>query len=223
MRAARVLDMLLQLERGGRVTARQLSATLEVSERTVLRDVEALSQAGVPVFTTRGSGGGIQLMEGFRTQLRGLTPDEARALFLIGQPQVAHRLGLASPARTMRNKLLGALFPDYASQAQGLSEWFLHDPDPWAGHRVPHGELRRLTTCIHRRRQAEIMIGADVLVPVRPVGLVLKAGSWYLVDALTTPPGVRCLDDLRASRITRHPFTAPPDFDLARFWQAHVS
>ena len=75
MRAARVLDMLLILQRRGRVTAPDLAAQLEVSERTILRDVEALSEAGVPIFTSRGAGGGIELMDGFETHLTGLTPD----------------------------------------------------------------------------------------------------------------------------------------------------
>jgi len=104
MRAARVLDMLLVLQRRGRMTARELADTLEVSERTVLRDVEALSEAGAPIFTARGAGGGIELLDGFETRLTGLTTDEARCLLLVGQPQVAHRLGLGAPTLTVRNK-----------------------------------------------------------------------------------------------------------------------
>ena len=152
MRAARVLDMLLVLQRRGRLTARELATELEVSERTILRDVEALSEAGVPVYTTRGAGGGIELTDGFETRLTGLTADEALCLFLVGQPQVAHRLGLAAPALTARNKLLGSLTPSLAEAADRLSSWFMHDPDPWTGNRVPHGELRRIARCIDRHR-----------------------------------------------------------------------
>lgn len=148
MRAARLLDMLLLLQHRGRTTCRQLAETLEVSERTVLRDVEALSEAGVPIFTTRGAGGGVELVDGFQTHLTGLTADEALCLFLVGQPQVAHRLGLGAPALTARNKLLNSLAPALAEEADRLSTWFVHDPDPWAGNRIPHGELRRIATCI---------------------------------------------------------------------------
>ncbi len=128
MRAARLLDMLLVLQRGGRTTAHALAERLEVSERTILRDVEALGEAGVPIFTTRGSNGGIELMHGFQTHLTGLTADEARCLFLIGQPLVAHRLGLSAPTQTARNKLLNALPTALGEEADGLSGWFLNDP-----------------------------------------------------------------------------------------------
>src|SRR5438270_13658102 len=130
MRAARVLDMLLLLQRRGRMTARELAETLEVSERTILRDIDACGEAGVPIVTMRGAGGGIELMDGFQTRLTGLTTGEAICLFLAGQPHVAHRLGLGAPTRTARNKLLTALPPGLAAEANRLSTWFLHDPDP---------------------------------------------------------------------------------------------
>src|SRR4029450_9794705 len=109
MRAARVLDMLLVLQRRGGLTARELGAALEVSERTILRDVEALSEAGVPIYASRGSGGGIELMDGFETRLTGLTPQEAECLFLVGQPQVAHRLGPGGAAGRAGHKPRSAL------------------------------------------------------------------------------------------------------------------
>ena len=224
MRAARLLDMLLVLQRQGRTTARALAETFEVSERTVLRDVEALSEAGVPVFATRGAGGGIELMDGFRTNLTGLTDDEARCLFLVGQPHVARRLGLAAPTHTVRNKLLNALAPALAAQAGGLATWFVHDPDPWTGNRIPHGELRRLARSIRQHRLVEITVADEEAVAIRPLGLVLKAGSWHLVvaegDTVDAVHAI-CIDRLRATRLTNRHFTPPADFDLTRFWQAH--
>jgi predicted DNA-binding transcriptional regulator YafY len=222
MRAARLLDMLLVLQRRGRTTARELADTFEVSERTVLRDVEALSEAGVPIFTERGAGGGIVLMDGFRTNLTGLTDSEAQTLFLVGQPQVAHRLGLDAPTRIVRNKLLNAIGPTLADDADHLSRWFLHDPDPWRGNRIPHGELRRLARCIHERRRVELTIARCAAVTVRPLGLVLKAGSWHLVVAKRTGVAVVDIDELRATRITNQRFTPPADFDLDAFWQEHT-
>jgi predicted DNA-binding transcriptional regulator YafY len=221
VRAARVLEMLLLLQRRGRTTAQALAETLEVSERTILRDVEALSEAGVPIFTTRGAGGGIELMDGFQTHLTGLTTDEARCLFLAGQPRVAHRLGFGAPTRTARHKLLHALAPALAAEADGLSSWYLHDPDPWSGNDIPHGELRRLARCVHQRRAVELTIGHATTVTVRPLGLVLKAGSWLLVvagDGSDASAEVVALDELRATRLTNRHFSPPPGFDLPEFW-----
>ena len=222
MRAARVLDMLLVLQRRGRTTAQELAEALEVSARTVLRDVEALSEAGVPIFTSRGAGGGIELMDGFQTRLTGLTADEARCLFLVGQPQLAHRLGLGAPTRAAREKLLNAIAPTLAADADGLGSWFLHDPDPWAGNQIPHGELRRLRRCIHEHRVVELTRAHDAPAAVRPLGLVLKAGSWHLVVAGDEHAEVWCIDDLRATRITNQRFTPPADHQLADAWARHV-
>lgn len=228
MRAARVLDMLLVLQRRGRLTARDLAETLEVSERTVLRDVEALSEAGVPIRTARGAGGGIELMDTFAPRLTALGTDEARCLLLAGQPQVAHRLGLAAPARTATNKLLASLPPALADQAGALPTWFLHDPDPWTGNRIPHGELRRLVRCIHEHRRVELSFARGPEVAARPLGLVVKAGSWFVVSSSADAGGacdqggddvdVICLDDLRATRIRNQVFVPPERFDLAACW-----
>lgn len=222
MRAARVIDMLFELQRRGRATAGELAELLEVSERTIRRDVDALSEAGVPIYATRGRGGGIVLLDAFRTRLTSMTADELRVLFLAGQPRVAHRLGFGAAARTARHKLRGALAAGLGDTADELSRWFLHDPDPWEGNRIPHGELRRLARCIGDRREVEITIDADAAIVVRPLGLVLKAGSWYIVSS-GDHIAVLCVDDLRATRITRRRFTPPDTFDLDGFWSTWTS
>ncbi len=214
--------MLLLLQRRGRLTARELAATLEVSERTVLRDVEALSEAGVPIYTSQGTRGGIELLDGFETRLTGLTAEEAACLHLVGQPQVAHRLGLDVPTRGAAHKLATAIPPALADQADGLGDWFLHDPDPWAGHRVPHGELRRVARSIRGRRRVELHLEADPPLLVAPLGLVLKAGSWYVVLAAAEGTTVVCIDDLRATRLTTQRFDVPPGFSLVRAWSEHL-
>jgi predicted DNA-binding transcriptional regulator YafY len=223
MRAARVLDMLLVLQRRGRLTATQLADALEVSERTVLRDVEALGEAGVPIFTVQGAGGGIELMDGFQTHLTGLTTDEASSLFLVGQPHVAHRLGLGAPTRTAMNKLLNAIPPNLAEEAGRLAGWFLHDPDPRSGNRIPHGELRRIARSIQHRRKIELTLGHDAPITVRPLGLVLKEGSWNLIALGTSIVDVICVDQLRATRLTTQLFSPPADFDLGEFWKQHLT
>ena len=217
-----MLDMLLILQRRGRLTAGELGAALEVSERTVLRDVEALSEAGVPIYATRGSGGGIELMDGFQTRLTGLTAEEAECLFLVGQPEVAHRLGLGATVRSARAKLSSGLPRAFAEQADSLTSWFLHDPDPWSGHRIPHGELRRIALSIRRGRRIELYLADRPPSIVEPLGLVLKAGTWHLVIRRGTAAGAVCLDDLRATRLTAQAFDAPPHFSLTDFWNAHI-
>lgn len=216
--------MLLALQRGGRMTAKDLADRLEVTERTVLRDVETLSEAGVPIFTVRGAGGGIELVDGFQTHLTGLTTDEASSLFLVGQPHVAHRLGLGAPTRTAKNKLLNALPSALAEEADRLSTWFLLDPDPPTGNRVPHGELRRIARSIQRRRTIEIDVTGEPARIVRPLGMVLKAGSWKLIT-VDDDDGfeVVCIDALRATRMINQAFTPPEGFDLTAFWRLHLA
>jgi predicted DNA-binding transcriptional regulator YafY len=215
--------MLLVLQRNGRTTSTDLAQRLEVTERTILRDVEVLSEAGVPIFTVRGAGGGIELVDGFQTNLTGLTTDEAACLWLVGQPQVAHRLGLGAPTRAVKTKLSGALPEALAAEADRLSTWFLHDPDPWTGNQIPHGELRRIARCIQRRRKIEITIEHDSPITVRPLGLVLKEGSWHLVVFGDVAIDVVCIDALRGTRLTNQAFAPPAGFDLAEFWNRFSS
>jgi predicted DNA-binding transcriptional regulator YafY len=160
-------------------------------------------------------------MDGFQTRLTGLTTDEAGSLFLLGQPQVAHRLGLGVPARATRNKLLNAISPMLATEAEQLGSWFLHDPDPPQGHQIPHGELRRLSRSIKRSRWVELFIGQEPAVSVRPLGLVLKAGSWSLVImGKRGAAEVLGIDQLRATRLTNQPFVRPAGFQLDQFWRS---
>src|SRR5688572_7950298 len=111
MRAGRLVALLLILQQGGR-SAPQLAAELEVSVRTIYRDVEALLSAGVPLYTERGAGGGIRLVEGWRSTLDGLTADEASALFLAGAPAAAAELGLAHVLTSAQSKVLAGLPPE---------------------------------------------------------------------------------------------------------------
>jgi hypothetical protein len=119
--------------------------------------------------------------------------------------------------------LLTAIPARLAEEADRLATWFLNDPDPWGGNRIPHGELRRLARCIQQQRQVELTLGGDSPITVRPLGLALKAGSWHIVCADGDSIDVRCVDDLRATRLTNRFFTPPPGFVLAEFWPRHVS
>ena len=224
MRAARLLDMLLVLQRRGRLTARDLASALEVSERTILRDVEALSEAGVPIRTSRGSGGGIDLLGGFETRLTGLTRQEVHCLPLVGQPDIAHRLGMGEPTRSVQNKLENAIPAALIDEADTLSSWFVHDPLPWGTEPVPQQELSRIVGAIRRRRRLEVgLADRPTVLVVEPLGLVLKAGSWNLVARVGEETSVIGLDTLRHVRLTRQRFEPPAAFSLPDCWAYHVA
>ena len=219
MRAGRLVDMLLSLQRRGRLTAAELAAELEVSPRTILRDVDALSSAGVPIFTVQGVGGGIELVDRFRTQLTAFTADEAAALFLAGQPLVADQLGLGAPAAAARRKLLDALPDGLRETAEATDSWFVHDALGRGGSTLPYGELRRLARAIAQRTEVEISFAGATVRSMRPLGVVLEAGAWHLAVLCDTGHEFVDIADLRGLRITRRTFERPPGFDLAAAWR----
>ncbi|MEU7746523.1 YafY family protein [Nonomuraea sp. NPDC049158] len=224
MRASRLLSLLLLLQARGRMTATDLAAELEVSVRTVYRDVEALSAAGVPVYADRGPAGGYQLLDGYRTRLTGLTAEEASSLFLAGLPGPAAELGLSEVVASAELKLLAALPPEPRSHASRMRERFLMDVPGWYrdADDVPHlsevaaavWEQRRLRMTYRRWGQQ------DVEREVNPYGLVLKGGSWYLIAA---PDGQRPRTYRVARILTLETlpggFDRPEGFDLGDFWQ----
>ncbi len=221
MRASRLVSLLLLLQARGQLTAGELADELEVSVRTIHRDVEALSEAGVPIYAERGPHGGIRLVDGYRTRLTGMTPDEAEALFLSGLPGPAAELGLGTVVAAARLKVLASLPPELRTRASRLVERFHLDASGWfqAGEPVPH--LAVLSEAVWDARRVEIEYDrGDRTVPrtIAPLGLVLKAGVWYVV-ALTD-------DSLRTYRVGRvaearaldERFERPEGFDLSAFW-----
>ena len=212
--------MLLTLQRRGRLTAAELAAELEVSPRTILRDVDALSSAGVPIYAVQGVGGGIELLDRFRTQLTAFTADEAAALFLAGQPLVAQQLGLGAAAGAARRKLLDALPETLRSTTEAIDAWFVHDAFGRNSTPLPYGELRRLATAIERTVEVEISLADQAPITMRPLGVVLEAGSWQLIVLLAAGPQIVCIDALRGLRITSSGFVRPAGFALGTWWGA---
>jgi len=239
VRADRLVSLVLLLQARGRMSARSLAAELEVSVRTVYRDVAALNAAGVPVVTEPGRGGGCWLLDGYRFPLRGLSAEEASALLLLGVPAAVAELGLADALAAAHRKIRVTAGRDRAEPAGvhlDMPGWF-HGTEP-----VPH--LRTLAGAVRQRRHLQLGYrrdaGAETARVVGPLGLVNKAGTWYLVAvrvdrvpaagdkaaAGARPADEIAADDLAVFRVGRvtsarmlpGSFAPPADFDLAAFW-----
>src|SRR4029079_5330122 len=181
-RASRLVNLLLLLQSRGGMTAAQLADELEVSVRTIHRDVEELSAAGVPIFAERGPLGGIRLVDGYRTRLTGMTADEAEALFLSGLPGPAAQLGLGTVVAAAQLKVMAALPPELRSRASRLVERFHLDATGWfhSSDAVPHLSTVAEAVWAGRRVLIQYERGDQRIErDVGPLGLVLKAGVWY--------------------------------------------
>jgi predicted DNA-binding transcriptional regulator YafY len=226
VRASRLLSILLTLTVRGRVSAAQLARELEVSLRTVYRDVEALNAAGVPIYSTRGRAGGFQLLDGYRTRLTGITADEADALFLAGLPGAAADLGLDNVLAATQLKLLAALPPELRDRASRIRDRFHLDAPGWLRESEAPPFLATVADAVWTQRRLEIRYErANRAVGDRlldPLGLVLKAGTWYLVAVPSVDDG-RGPRTFRVSRVLvadvrDEGFERPADFDLEAFW-----
>jgi predicted DNA-binding transcriptional regulator YafY len=230
VRADRLVALVLLLQARGRVTAGRLAAELGVSARTVYRDLAALSAAGVPVFAEAGPGGGCQLVDGYRFPLRGLREEEAEALLILGVPPVLRDLGLddAVSAAHRKIQITAGLHSDTEGRDRLTGpqpgEGLVHlDMPRWFRSPEPVPQLRTLAEALRQRRKLVLEYranGAAVPRTVAPLGLVNKAGTWYLV-AMTGNGRVLVF---RAGRITgarasAESFRRPPGFGLARFWE----
>ena len=217
MRADRVVSMMLLLERRGRMTAGQLADELGVSRRTVMRDLGSLGEAGVPIYSTRGPGGGFHIWEGFHSQLRSLTADEAAGLSLLGTAAVADQFGLRDATARVRLKLEHALPPELANAMAIIEQRFHHDPTPW-GDAGPAKAVAFLAVSVRYRRVVLTNVDATEDVELRPLGLVLKAGEWVLVAEDDGKRRAIAVSRLHGFRSTGARFPYPEDFNLASFW-----
>ena len=226
MRASRLVTLLLLLQTRGRMTAAQLATELEVSERTVHRDVDALSEAGVPIYAERGPHGGVQLVEGYRTRLTGMTADEAEALFLSGLPGPAAELGLGTVVTAARLKVLASLPAELRTRASRLVERFYLDAAGWfqASDPVPHLAAVAEAVWEGRRLWVEYERGDSRVERVlEPLGLVLKAGIWYAVASVEGAIRTYRLSRVVAARPLQERFERPDGFDLASHWTESIA
>lgn len=216
------------LQTRGRMTAQQLATELDVSVRTIYRDVEELSASGIPVYADRGMHGGFQLVEGYRTKLTGLTPEEAETLFLSGYPGPAAQLGLGTVLAAAQLKVLAALPPELRSRAARLRQRFHLDAPGWFQEPDVTPHLQQIAEAVwadqrlhmhYRRGDAGLVV--ERLVD--PLGLVLKSAVWYLVAR--SDGGMRTYRISRIVDLALLPdrFERPDDFDLAEYWERSIA
>ncbi|MFF1920958.1 helix-turn-helix transcriptional regulator [Streptomyces sp. NPDC058221] len=226
MRASRLVTLLLLLQNRGRMTAQQLAEELEVSVRTVYRDVEALGAAGIPLYGAAGHAGGYRLVDGYRTRLTGLTTDESQAAFLAALPGAAAELGLGEALATAQLKLRAALPTELREHAGHIQERFLLDAPGWYGDadRTPH--LAAVAAAVWARRAVALRYRRwrapeEIERRVEPYGLVLKAGRWYVVAGGASGIRTYRVDQILGLQLLEE-FDIPDGFDLVRHWNSYL-
>jgi predicted DNA-binding transcriptional regulator YafY len=226
MRASRLISMVLLLQSRETMTAAELARELEVSERTVYRDVLALSAAGVPVYADQGRHGGYRLIGGYRTRLTGLSREEAEALFLSGLPGPAGQMGLAGVVAAARLKVLAALPAKLAGAAAQAGQRFHLDVPGWFAENDPPPLLTDLAHAVWQDRTVELRYyrrDREVTRTVQPYGLVLKGGVWYLVARVGDDHRIYRADRVTAVEPAGPPFVRDDTFDLPAFWTANAA
>jgi len=228
MKASRLLSILMLLQSHGRMTAAALAQALEVSHRTILRDVDQLSAAGVPIWAERGREGGFRLREGWSTQLTGMTESEANSLLLAALPGPATELGLGEAALSARLKLVASLPMPMREQAALVADRLHIDPVDW--HREPDTatQLRGVADAVWRSARIKVRYASwrkTAWRELEPLGLVLKAGTWYVV---AREAGKRDVRTYRLAMVLElvpggGSFRRPTRFDLASYWSESLA
>lgn len=226
MRAARLIKMVLLLQSRPSMTAGELARELDVSERTITRDAQALSEAGVPVYADRGRTGGYRLVGGYRTRLTGLARGEAEALFLSGVPGALREMGLDDVSSAARLKVSAALLPSLRDASDSAAQRFHLDAPGW--YQEPETpELLPVVAeavwgdqllCARYRRK-----DAEVERELAPYGLVLKAGVWYLCALAQETFRVYRVDRFATAEPLKKRFSRDESFDLPGFWEERAA
>ncbi|PCG82253.1 transcriptional regulator [Streptomyces sp. WZ.A104] len=230
MRAARLIKMVLLLQSRPAMTAAELAAELEVSERTVTRDAQALSEAGVPVYAERGRAGGYRLVGGYRTRLTGLARDEAEALFLSGLPSALREMGLEDAASAARLKVSAALLPSLRDASTSAARRFHLDAPSWYSEPETPELLPVIADAVWddrvlraRYRKGRGGQATEAARELAPYGLVLKAGIWYLCARAGEDFRVYRIDRFTAVEAAEERFERDETFDLPGFWEERAA
>ncbi|MEU7647634.1 helix-turn-helix transcriptional regulator [Streptomyces huasconensis] len=228
MPASRLLSVLRLLQARGRVSARAIADELHVSVRTAYRDLARLQAAGVPVCAEPGPGGGYRLLDGYRTRLTGMSEGEARALLFTGLPGAAADLGFADEVAAVRLKLLAALPAGLREEAARSSGVFHLDAPGWYRDPEPAPHLPLLVDALLARRAVDVRYRRwrapqEVDRRLRPYGLVLKSGTWYLVAATEKGTAIYRVTQVLDAAPTDELFDRPTEFDLGAYWASYLA
>ena len=226
MRADRLLSILMTLQAKGKTSVGRLAEELEVSARTIHRDIDALSTSGVPVYCERGKNGGVALLEGYRTNLTGLNADELKALFILGVPASLDDLGVSKNLKTALHKLSASLPDDQRQDEINMRQRIYIDWTGWESKKDTDPILHDLYTAVWENRKIcfRYLVSFSPRVKkefertVKPYGLVAKAGEWYLVCDDDIRVRVCELSSILETRLTGEQFTRNDDFNLGTFW-----
>lgn len=223
MRADRLLSILLLLQGSRRITAGDLARRLEVSERTIHRDMVALGMAGIPVVAERGSGGGWRLLEEYRTNLTGLNATEIQTLFLAPPSRLMADLGMRQAADAALIKLLAALPAISRQRAEDIRQRIHIDVAGWGQRDDAVPLLPVLQQAIWQQRRLRFTYGYDEADAAErvgdPLGLVAKGAVWYIIVAIDGQPRTYRVSRIRSADLLGETFERPADFDLAAYWQ----
>ena len=223
MRASRLLSILTTLQARGRVTAGELAEACEVSLRTIYRDIDALSAAGVPVYSERGSEGGYRLLDGYRTQLNGLSAREAEALFMLGLSGLATDLGLGSVMMAAQTKLLSAVPASMRAGAEQMRARFHLDAPAWFAEAEQPAHLPLVAGAVWDQNPIRMRYRSwksEREREVEPLGLVLKGGAWYLIGQVDGGARTYRISRILDLSVLDRRFERPAGFDLEAYWRA---
>ncbi|AOW91796.1 transcriptional regulator [Rhodococcus sp. WMMA185] len=226
MRSSRLVEIMLRLEGSRGVTAQRLADELDVSVRTVYRDVAALSAAGVPMWTESGPGGGVRLLDGWQSKLGSMTGAETSALMLLGVPSIAEDLGLREVATAAQSKLLRALPLPLRIDAQVWRDRLYVDAPGWFNRPRDVSRLPDVAAAVLEGRRLRVSYRTGNRTATRtldPLGLVAKAGVWYLVAQHRRHTLSYRVSRIEEVTVLDEPATRPANFDLARWWSDSVA
>lgn len=223
MRADRLMTIMILLQNRGKMTAKELAEELEVSDRTILRDMDALSTAGIPVVSDRGKDGGWRLVDNFRSQLSGLTMDDLKSLFLFPSGKVLEDLGLHSGALDTRQKLLAAIPGTFRGEAEAIWERIHIDSSTWRASKENLDALKTVQQAVWESKKLIILYeradGEQKERVVEPLGLVAKGNTWYLVAIRDSEFRNYRVSRIHKAIVENETFIRPANFILSAYWE----